>query len=237
MLHRHRVQPRPARRHHADPLHAGATSTGRTTRTRSTRSSCRSSSARSCTRRRRTLAVHRARFPARVLDRPVLRAVPQPVPRARDHPVPHELPHPHVRVAVHPPDERAPELGARHARPRRPPPVPQHAFAVILGLTYGFLPFMILPLYASIERMDESLVEASYDLGHGKVVDVLPRDRAVGVARSRRRVLLVFIPAVGDFVTPQLLGGVKTHDVRQYDRRPVRAAATTGRWARRCRCC
>ena len=41
-------------------------------------------------------------------------------------------------------------------------------FAVILGLTYGFLPFMILPLYASIERMDKSLVEASYDLGHGK---------------------------------------------------------------------
>src|SRR5207244_6424777 len=42
-------------------------------------------------------------------------------------------------------------------------------FAVILGLTYGFLPFMILQLYASIERMDKSLVEASYDLGHGMV--------------------------------------------------------------------
>ena len=42
-------------------------------------------------------------------------------------------------------------------------------FAVILGLTYGFLPFMTLPLYASIERMDVSLVEASYDLGHGKI--------------------------------------------------------------------
>src|SRR5262249_24472171 len=42
-------------------------------------------------------------------------------------------------------------------------------FAVILGLTYGFVPFITLPLYASIERMDPSLVEASYDLGQSKV--------------------------------------------------------------------
>jgi spermidine/putrescine transport system permease protein len=83
-------------------------------------------------------------------------------------------------------------------------------FAVILGLTYGFLPFMILPLYASIERMDSSLVEASYDLGHGKTSTffrvILPTVSPGLVAG----VLLVFIPAVGDFVTPQLLGGVKT---------------------------
>ena len=83
-------------------------------------------------------------------------------------------------------------------------------FAVILGLTYGFLPFMILPLYASIERMDKSLVEASYDLGHGKASTffrvILPTVSPGLVAG----VLLVFIPAVGDFVTPELLGGVKT---------------------------
>ena len=81
---------------------------------------------------------------------------------------------------------------------------------MILGLTYGFLPFMILPLYASIERMDQSLVEASYDLGHGKVSTffrvILPTVSPGLVAG----VLLVFIPAVGDFVTPELLGGVKT---------------------------
>lgn len=83
-------------------------------------------------------------------------------------------------------------------------------FAVILGLTYGFLPFMILPLYASIERMDKSLVEASYDLGHGKVSTlfrvILP-EVSPGLIAG---VLLVFIPAVGDFITPELLGGVKT---------------------------
>ncbi|MDQ1435962.1 MAG: spermidine/putrescine transport system permease protein, partial [Actinomycetota bacterium] len=85
-----------------------------------------------------------------------------------------------------------------------------HHFAVILGLTYGFLPFMILPLYASIERMDFALVEASYDLGHAKVSTffrvILPTV-APGLVAG---ILLVFIPAVGDFVTPQLLGGVRT---------------------------
>jgi spermidine/putrescine transport system permease protein len=84
-------------------------------------------------------------------------------------------------------------------------------FAVILGLTYGFLPFMILPLYASIERMDPSLVEASYDLGHGKASTffrvTLPTVQPGLVAG----VLLVFVPAVGDFVTQQLLGGTKTN--------------------------
>jgi spermidine/putrescine transport system permease protein len=83
-------------------------------------------------------------------------------------------------------------------------------FAVILGLTYGFLPFMVLPLYASIERMDKSLVEASYDLGHGKVSTlfrVIIPTVSPGLVAG---VLLVFIPAVGDFVTPELLGGVKT---------------------------
>jgi len=83
-------------------------------------------------------------------------------------------------------------------------------FAVILGLTYGFLPFMILPLYASIERMDKSLVEASYDLGHGKastLFRVIVPTVSPGLIAG---VLLVFIPAVGDFVTPELLGGVKT---------------------------
>ncbi|HWS46682.1 MAG TPA: ABC transporter permease [Acidimicrobiia bacterium] len=83
-------------------------------------------------------------------------------------------------------------------------------FAVILGLTYGFLPFMILPLYASIDRMDKSLVEASYDLGHGKA-STLFRVTIPAVSPGLvAGILLVFIPAVGDFVTADLLGGVRT---------------------------
>jgi spermidine/putrescine transport system permease protein len=85
-----------------------------------------------------------------------------------------------------------------------------HSSAVLVGLTYGFLPFMVLPLYAAIERMDFALVEASYDLGHGKISTffrvILPTVSPGLVAG----VLLVFIPAVGDFVTPALLGGVRT---------------------------
>ena len=88
-------------------------------------------------------------------------------------------------------------------------------FAVILGLTYGYLPFMILPLYASIERMDHSLVEASYDLGHNKSSTfwrVIVPSTMPGIVAG---VLLVFIPAIGDFVTPELLGGVKTTMIGQ----------------------
>jgi spermidine/putrescine transport system permease protein len=83
-------------------------------------------------------------------------------------------------------------------------------FAVILGLTYGFLPFMVLPLYASIERMDKSLVEASYDLGHGKASTLFRVTIPTVSPGLVAGILLVFIPAVGDFITPDLLGGVNT---------------------------
>ncbi|MFD9699959.1 ABC transporter permease [Lentzea sp. NPDC059081] len=80
--------------------------------------------------------------------------------------------------------------------------------AVVLGLTYGFLPFMVLPLYVACERFDFRLVEASYDLGHGRVSTflrvVLPGMTSGVLAGS----LLVLVPAAGDFVTPKLLGGV-----------------------------
>ncbi|MGM1065502.1 ABC transporter permease [Saccharothrix sp. Mg75] len=80
--------------------------------------------------------------------------------------------------------------------------------AVVLGLTYGFLPFMVLPLYVACERFDFRLAEASHDLGHGRSSTffrvVLP-GVAPGVLAGS---LLVLVPAAGDFVTPRLLGGV-----------------------------
>lgn len=82
--------------------------------------------------------------------------------------------------------------------------------AVIIGLVYGYLPFMILPLYASIERIDWRLVEASRDLYAGgrqtftKVV--LPLSMPGVIAGS----ILVFVPSLGAYVTPELLGGAKT---------------------------
>jgi spermidine/putrescine transport system permease protein len=82
--------------------------------------------------------------------------------------------------------------------------------AVLLGLVYTFLPFMVLPLYASLEKLDWRLVEAASDLGAGpwralwRVV--LPLSLP-GVAAG---CLLVFVPGLGAYVTPELLGGGKT---------------------------
>lgn len=82
--------------------------------------------------------------------------------------------------------------------------------AVVIGLVYGFLPFMILPLYASLERIDWRLVEASRDLyasgwkSFSKVV--LPLSMPGVIAGS----ILVFVPSLGAYVTPEILGGAKT---------------------------
>ncbi len=82
--------------------------------------------------------------------------------------------------------------------------------AVVLGLVYGFLPFMILPLYASIERIDLSLVEASRDLyasGWQTLRRVLLPLSMPGVIAGS---ILVFVPSLGAYVTPEILGGAKT---------------------------
>ncbi|MCB0186809.1 MAG: ABC transporter permease, partial [Caldilineaceae bacterium] len=83
-------------------------------------------------------------------------------------------------------------------------------FAVMVGLLYGYMPFMVLPLYAAIDRIDFSLVEAAQDLyasgwqAFRKVV--FPLSMPGVIAGS----ILVFIPSLGAFVTPDLLGGAKT---------------------------
>ena len=79
--------------------------------------------------------------------------------------------------------------------------------SVVAGITYNFLPFMILPLYASLERIDHRMLEAGYDL-YGRRRDVflrvtLPLSMPGVVAGT----LLTFIPAVGDFINAELLGG------------------------------
>ncbi len=82
-------------------------------------------------------------------------------------------------------------------------------FAVMLGLVYGFLPFMILPIYSSLEKLDLSLLEAAEVLGARPAARfmrvTLPLSMPGVVAGS----LLVFIPALGSFLTSDLLGGAK----------------------------
>jgi spermidine/putrescine transport system permease protein len=79
--------------------------------------------------------------------------------------------------------------------------------AVIAGLTYNFLPFMILPLYASLERIDMRLVEAAKDLYSNSREAFLRVTLPLSAPGIVAGVLLTFIPAVGDYVNAQFLGG------------------------------
>jgi spermidine/putrescine transport system permease protein len=80
-------------------------------------------------------------------------------------------------------------------------------FAILLGMTYVFFPLMVLPLYASLEKVDFRLVEAGYDLyaSRWRVLKriILPLVKPGIVAGS----ILVFIPSLGSYVTPRMLGG------------------------------
>ena len=83
-------------------------------------------------------------------------------------------------------------------------------FSVVLGMTYGFLPFAILPLFVSIDRLDDHLVQAARDLyasGRGAFLHVTLPLTMPGIVAAA---LLTFIPAIGDYVTPDLLGGAQT---------------------------
>jgi putrescine transport system permease protein len=83
----------------------------------------------------------------------------------------------------------------------------QTNFAMYIGIVYSYLPFMVLPLYTAIERLDDSLLEAAADLGCRPVKAffriTVPLTKAGIIAGC----MLVFIPAVGEFVIPALLGG------------------------------
>jgi spermidine/putrescine transport system permease protein len=93
---------------------------------------------------------------------------------------------------------------------QQPLPLLYNNFAILAGLAYAELPFMILPLYTALERIDKSQIEASSDLGctawqtFWRVLVPLSRP---GV---RAGVVLVFVPSVGAYLTPDLLGGAKS---------------------------
>ena len=91
-----------------------------------------------------------------------------------------------------------------------PLPLLYNEGAVLLGLVYTYLPFMVLPLYASLERLDRAVLEAAADLG------ATPAERLYKVTLPLTKggmlsgSVLVFVPAVGEFLVPELLGGAKT---------------------------
>ncbi|GFI62069.1 putrescine transport system permease protein PotH [Clostridiales bacterium] len=80
-------------------------------------------------------------------------------------------------------------------------------FAVILGMVYNFIPFMILQIYASLDKMDKSYLEAASDLGANKVQSFLKITLPMSLPGVISGITLVFLPAVSSFFIPKLLGG------------------------------
>ena len=97
--------------------------------------------------------------------------------------------------------------------------------SVVLGMTYGFLPFAILPLFVSIDRLDDALIAAARDLyanGRGAFLHVTLPLTMPGIIAAA---MLTFIPAIGDYVTPDLLGRRPDDDDRQDRPDPVPVGA------------
>ena len=84
-------------------------------------------------------------------------------------------------------------------------------FAVLLGIVYNYLPLMALPIYVSLERLDRSLIEASRDLGASQVATFRQITLPLSAPGIISGCLLVFIPVMGEYLIPVLLGGGKTY--------------------------
>jgi spermidine/putrescine transport system permease protein len=98
------------------------------------------------------------------------------------------------------------KLGLIHS----PLPLLYNDGAVLLGLVYGYLPFMVLPLYATLERLDRNLLEAAADLGAKPWTTLTRVVLPLCAPGIRAGAILVFIPCLGAYLTPDLLGGGKS---------------------------
>lgn len=83
--------------------------------------------------------------------------------------------------------------------------------SLLLGLTYSYLPFMILPLYSSLSKLPRSYIEASKDLGAGNLQTFLKVTLPLSLPGVMGGTILTFIPCMGDFLTAEFLGGPKTY--------------------------
>ncbi len=92
----------------------------------------------------------------------------------------------------------------------QPLPLLFNTGAVLLGLVYGYLPYMVLPLYAAIEKLDPALLDAAADLGARPWTATLRITLPLAIPGITAGCLLVFIPCLGAYLTPDLMGGGKT---------------------------
>jgi spermidine/putrescine transport system permease protein len=98
-------------------------------------------------------------------------------------------------------------LGVGALGPFQPLELLHNNFAVVLGLVYVHLPFMVLPLYSALDRLDTSLLEASLDLGAGHLRTLLTIVAPLALPGIASGVVITFIPALGSYLTPDMLGG------------------------------
>ncbi len=82
--------------------------------------------------------------------------------------------------------------------------------SVMLGMIYGYLPFMVLPIYANLEKFNPNLLEASMDLGANRLKTFLYITIPLTAPGILAGVILVFVPTIGEFVIPDILGGAKS---------------------------
>ena len=97
-------------------------------------------------------------------------------------------------------------------------------FAVVFGLVYVFLPFTVLPLYAALDRMDKSYIEASLDLGASQARTFFSVVVPLAKAGIISAVIITFIPALGSFLTPDLLGGTDSQMIANVIERQFKSA-------------
>ncbi|MEM8812075.1 MAG: ABC transporter permease [Pseudomonadota bacterium] len=108
--------------------------------------------------------------------------------------------------------------------PFEPLPLLYNNFAVVAGLVYVFMPFMVLPLYATIERLDKSFLEASLDLGASQWRTFLSITVPLTMPGIVSGIILVFIPCLGSFLTADLLGGTNAQMIGNIIERQFKAA-------------
>ena len=115
-------------------------------------------------------------------------------------------------------------VGAGPLQPFEPLPLLYNNFAVIFGLVYVHLPFMVLPLYAALDRLDKSLIEASLDLGAGHwqtISRIIMPLAAPGIISG---LIITFVPALGSYLTPDLMGGTDSQMIANVVERQFKRA-------------
>ncbi|MGB5077219.1 MAG: ABC transporter permease [Sphingorhabdus sp.] len=105
-----------------------------------------------------------------------------------------------------------------------PLPLLYNNFAVIFGLVYVHLPFMVLPLYAALDRLDRSLIEASLDLGAGHLRTFMKIVLPLAAPGIFAGVMITLIPALGAYLTPDLMGGTDSQMIANVIERQFKRA-------------